>query len=87
MPNYVVIAPPNSTLSDSSIRDEFDHWFPIIPNQTWAIYTPIETCSDVRDKLRSEPAEGKSCVVVKVTEYNGYANKDIWEKLESWRRL
>ena len=86
MTNYVIIAPPESALSDSLVDDRFDRWIAIIPDRAWAVSTPLGTCADVRDRLRSKPSSENSCVVVKANEYNGYAKRDLWEKLEEWER-
>ena len=84
MPNYIIIAPSDSILSDVDILNRFERFFAIIPDSAWAISTPLPTCADVRDSVRQEPSVGKTCVVVKVTEYNGHAKRDLWEKLEAW---
>lgn len=86
MPSYVIIAPPESALSDSLVDDKFDRWIAIIPNRAWAVSTSLGTCADIRDRLRSKPSSEDSCVIVKATEYNGYAKRDLWEKLEEWER-
>ena len=41
-----------------------------------------------RDQIRkaTTPTGGRTCVVVKAKEYNGYAKRDVWEKLEAWER-
>ena len=92
MPNYVVIAPPGSELSDRIIGSKFERWITISPDHAWAISSSIETCGDIRKRLQfPPPAEGTACVmvtcvVVKARQYNGYANRDLWEKLELWER-
>ena len=87
MTNYVIIAPPKSTLTDAIIRSKFtDRNITISSGVAWAVSSNFLTCSDVRDHIRSPRAEGRTCVVVKATEYNGYAQRDIWEKMEAWER-
>ena len=82
---YVIIAPPGSTLSDESVSQKFADWLSIIPNHSWAIATTLPTCADIRDNLRVDDSS-VSCVVIKVTDYNGYAKRELWQKLESWER-
>ena len=89
MTNYVIIAPTNSTLSDDHVGEQFPRNVPIVPGCAWAIGTVLGTCGEVRDKLGANPTEGSdrpTCVVVKANEYNGYASKDLWEKLALWER-
>ncbi len=89
MPSYVIIAPPHSTLSDQVVKGHFPNHVSIVPGSVWAVGTPLETCADVRDKLGSAPGAEPArptCVVVKATEYNGYASRDLWERLALWER-
>ena len=86
MPNYVIIAPSDSDLSEGDVQAKFERWLTIVPGHVWAVSTTISTCSDVRDSLRSKSDIGKTCVIVKANEYNGYARRDLWEKLEAWER-
>lgn len=88
MPSYVIVAPPESALSDSLVAERFNRSIAIIPDRAWAVSTPFGTCADVRDRLRlgAAPSSKILCVVVKATEYNGYAQRDLWEKLEEWER-
>ena len=83
---YVIIAPHDSSLSDEHVSKKFTDWVSIIPDRSWAISTKLSTCADVRDTLRMDDSTA-SCVVVKATEYNGYAKRALWEKLESWERI
>ena len=80
---YLIVAPSNSSLSVEIIKRTFDKWITIAPNHAWAVSTDHQTCADVRDAIR-EDSTGASCVVFLVTEYNGFAPRDIWEKLRAW---
>ena len=89
MTNYVIIAPPSSTLSDQLIGGHFSEYVSIVPGIVWAVGTTLGTCADVRDMLEANPDRGTdrpTCVVIKATEYNGYASRDLWEKLALWER-
>ena len=88
MPNYVIIAPQDSTLNDRVVHSKFQRAIAIRPDSSWAVSTPHTTCADVREHLVGSGADGPKtlCVVVKATEYNGYAKRDLWEKLEAWER-
>ncbi len=87
MTNYVIIAPPSSSLSNEAVQRLFrsDRSIQIVPGVAWAVASELYTCAEVRDKIRSGSDE-TTCVVVKATEYNGYAKRELWEKLESWER-
>ena len=81
---YVIVAPLDSDLSDESISLTFDKWISIAPDNAWVVSTDHQTCGDVRDALR-ERSEKASCVIFLVTEYNGFASRDLWEKLGVWK--
>lgn len=81
---YVIVAPPDSSLSDDTMKRVFDQCESIIPGKAWAVGTEVSTCADVRDLLRGD--EPVSCVVVKANEYNGYTKRSLWEKMASWER-
>ena len=89
MPNYVIIAPADSNLTDERIASKFERSMAIRPDCAWAVSTPISTCADVRKELvGADPPDGpqRLCVIVKANEYNGYATRELWEKLEVWGR-
>ena len=41
------------------------------------------TCGDIVDKLK-EHLPDPTCIVVKLTEYNGWAEQGMWEKILLW---
>ena len=89
MTNYVIIAPLNSAISDLVVGVKFPDHISIVPGIVWAVGTTLGTCADVRDLLGVNPNLGTdrpTCVIVKATEYNGYASRDLWEKLALWER-
>ena len=86
MTNYMIIAPANSMLTSKDVSEKFQNQLVLYPDHAWAISSSLPTCAEVRDYLRSPEAEGRTCVVVKATEYNGYAKREIWEKMEAWER-
>ena len=87
MPIYMIIAPDDSTLRDADVGNLFDDRILVRSDAVWLVKTPIPTCGEVRDRIRESPTlQGRTCVVVKTREYNGYAKRDVWEKLESWER-
>jgi len=87
MLNYVIIAPPESLLTDQAISTIFDRSIAIRPGCAWAVSTSLLTCADVRKALvGGQDPPSSLCVVVKATEYNGYAKRELWEKLEAWER-
>lgn len=86
MPIYMILAPANSSLRDADIEGLFKHSLQLRSDVAWMVATPIATCAEVRDRIRPEPVPGRTCVVVKSKEYNGYAKRDIWEKLEAWEQ-
>ena len=88
MPIYMIMGPDGSTLRDADIKDLFDDVILIRSDAVWIVKTPVQTCAEIRDRVRkaTTPTGGRTCVVVKAKEYNGYAKRDVWEKLEAWER-
>ena len=84
---YAIIAPEDSSLDTHDVRSAFgDSPAEMIPLSTnaWLVKTRIPTCAEVRDQVRN--VKPGTCVAAKATEYNGYAKRDVWEKLEAWER-
>ena len=86
MPIYTIIAPDDSTLQDSELRKSFPDAIVLRPGAAWFVKTAVPTCAEVRDLVRESSEDRTTCVVVKTTEYNGYAKRDVWEKMEAWER-
>ncbi len=86
MTNYAIIAPPDSTLTAERVQGVFSNNIDIVPESVWAVGTDLATCSDVRNALADSPSNPTVCVVLKITEYNGHARRDLWEKLSAWER-
>ena len=79
---YIIIATDDSMLSDTDIAQAFGEKMFTINEKAWAVGTDILTCGSVRDRIKH--TANHSCVVVKATDYNGYASKDLWEQLTAW---
>ncbi len=89
MNSYVIIATPGSTLTEKTVRDVFPDLIDIVPGVSWAIGTSTGTCADVRNLLGADPKlpdPKPSCVVLRVSEYNGYAKRELWDKFALWER-
>ena len=86
MPNYFIIAPADSALTDHAVEEKFPRQFVIRPNSAWAVSSSHLTCSDVRESLSDAAAGQLPCIVVKANDYNGWAKRELWEKLDAWKR-
>ena len=85
MSNYFIIAPADSTLTDHAVQAKFPRQFVIKPNSAWAVSSNLLTCSDVRESL-SDAVDGQlPCIVVRATDYNGWAKRELWERLDAWK--
>ena len=75
--------------SDSSFVEEaFDQTMQFVKG-AWVIATDIATSGDVMDKLgvsETGSRTGWSTIVVPMTEFNGFAEQSLWEKINEWRR-
>lgn len=85
MPNYFIIAPEDSSLTDRAVQAKFDRAFVISPNTAWAVSSELLTCSDVREHLSAAFDQKLPCIIVRAKDYNGWAKRELWEKLDAWR--
>ena len=62
---------------------------PIVPNSVWAIGTELRTGEDFGNKLGFGPDGGSdaTAVILRIGEYNGFAQRSLWEKLSEWGEL
>ena len=83
----MIMAPEGSTLRNADIETLFEDRINVRSDAAWMVKASIPTCAEVRDLVRgANPPPGRTCIVVKAKEYNGYAKRDVWEKLETWER-
>ena len=75
-------------LDTSLVTDAFENSYQFSA-RCWFVAPPEPTtCSDIIDELGlAESALGTHCVVVKLTDYNGWAEQALWEKLSLWESL
>ncbi len=67
----------------SFIEEAFENSYQF-SDSAWVIAPPDRTtCSDLVDKLK-EHVPDPTCMVVKLTEYNGWAEQGLWEKIMLW---
>ena len=83
---YTIIASDGSSLTDQAVSSLFEHSMVISAGHAWAVATKQPTAADVRDFIR-EADVGRICVIVKATEYNGYTERALWQRMEAWERL
>ena len=86
MTSFVVVLPRDSTISEENLGGFDPCVHPIVPGSVWAIGTDLRTGGDVGKKLGIGPDGGPNAtaVIFKVGEYNGFANRSLWEKLSEW---
>ena len=87
MNRYVIILPPESTISPTVISTKFpDKTYEITPRRVWAVATHRETCGDVCKEIGGGPGSGAmaTAIVVKIGEYDGFAPSALWDKLSAW---
>ena len=88
---YLVTCPSalGAGVSAGKVREVFpDHHHELVPDQVWAVAGPQATCVDVCVALGLggfEPDSQRTGVVVRMSEYNGYADRGLWERLRVWQ--
>lgn len=83
---YLVAIPPDSAVQEDSIRKQFPerHW--LVQERVWIVAGSQPTCIDVCKRLGIGPKGGTDAIgiVIKMNEYNGFAQRTLWEKLNVW---
>ncbi len=82
---YIVIRPDvPGAIDPLSVAAQFpNRCYEIVPGRVWAIATPLLTCHDVCQALGIGD-DGPTCVVVRMSDYYGFANRALWESLRVW---
>jgi len=82
---YLVVRPDAATaIQPGVISQVFPRCYELVPDRVWAIGTPLLTCSDVCGALGLVPGEGPTCVVTRISDYYGFADRALWESLRAW---
>ena len=85
---FVVIAPPQSELSHDDIIREYPKLSHRVASNVWVVSSPDQyTTESVCKTLgigNGDESDPKTGVVVALQDYNGYANRSLWETLRTW---
>ena len=79
--------PPDADAS--FVGETFEEAYTFIEGATWIVGTDIETCSEVLEALgigMDGERSSYSCVVVRFSEYNGFVERGLWEKVAAWEK-
>ena len=82
---FLIALRPDSKVGESAIHGTFPDHHILIQEGLWAVAGTQSTCADVCKDLEIGSPEGIG-VVVKITEYNGFAERTLWERLNEWER-
>ena len=80
---FLIALRPDSKVGESAIQGAFPDRHILIQEGLWAVAGAQSTCADVCKDLQIGQPEGIG-VVVKITEYNGFAERTLWERLNEW---
>ncbi len=85
---FLIALPPDGSVTESVVSKTFGERRHKIQEGVWVVAGQCETCADVNEKIgigiQDNPAS--TGVVVKLSEYNGFAPRSLWEKLAAWER-
>lgn len=82
---FVVIAPEHAKLH-SAVQENFpEHHYEISPG-VWAVAARNKVPSDICETLNIGDG-GVAGVVFSLSEYNGYFQSSLWEKINLWEKL
>ena len=86
--SYLVISPHEGSVDAAAIEKAFaGRHHELVPGHVWAVAASFTTAVDVCEALGLGGfAEGSDLtgVVVKMSDYNGYAERGLWERLRAW---
>ena len=83
---FLITVPDDSTLPEESVQNSFESRTLKIREGVWAVAGDYQTCADVCEALQigSKFETDYSAIVTKLSEYNGFASRTIWQKLSAW---
>lgn len=81
---YLVALPPDSAVREASIREKFPERHVPIQEGVWVVAGSQPTCADVCKTLGIGPKGDAIGIVIKMSEYNGFAQRTLWERLNLW---
>lgn len=82
MSAFIVILPEDSEIEAEKIKT-FQHHYKLVAERAWLVSD--DRCfdvGDVRDEM--EIGEGRSGLVVEVSEYTGYGDPALGKRLRKW---
>lgn len=82
-----MILPAGRAADTAELQNAFPKHYEIIPGTVWAVAGPHETCLAVCKDLKLGglgPDNDTSGVVVKASEYYGFADRGLWDSLGAW---
>ena len=82
MSAFIVILPEDSGIEAEEIKT-FQHHYELVAERVWLVSD--DRCfdaSDVRDEMKI--GEGKSGLVVGISEYTGYGDRALGKRLRKW---
>ena len=86
---YVVINPGMPGVDAATVAEVFpNRHHEIVPGRVWAVAGPQATCVDVCEALKLGGFAPESItvgIVVRMSEYNGYADRGLWERVRVWQ--
>ncbi len=90
MYTYAIILPTGSTVTEEDVQAIFPggDCIEAVDGAVWLAGSKLETCADVSEKFKSPGKEHhpeKTHIVLKITEFNGFANVSLWQKLIAWQ--
>ncbi len=83
MSAFIVILPEDSGIKAEDIERTFQHRYELVAERAWLVSD--DRCfdiSDVRDLV--EIGEGRSGLVVEISEYTGYGDRALGKRLSKW---
>ena len=82
MSAFIVILPENSEIKAEDIKS-FKHHYELVRERAWLVSD--DNCydiGDVRDEMKI--GEGRAGLIVGVTEYTGYGERALKNRLHKW---
>ena len=83
---YLIALPPDSVVGGDSIQKNFSERHVLVQEGVWIVAGSQPTCADVCRALGigSKGRADAIGIVLKMSEYNGFAERTLWERLNVW---
>lgn len=79
---YLVVSP---NVDDETLAKAFADFYTVPPKGAWVVASALGTSADVCNALGLTADLARNRIVVRLDDYYGFHNKDLWDRIAAWR--